>query len=85
MGHGTLEIGGTRSPTESIDIQQKIVTMAIYEESSKFGMVKQMGGGWRYQRFQRQEREISSKTDKKSPESGFTPHSAAEHLVPKLL
>lgn len=55
---------GTRGPTESSDIQQKIVMTAIIEESQKFGMVKQMGvcteGISIYQT-----REISSKNIKK--------------------
>lgn len=56
-----LEVG-TRGPTESSDIQRKIAMMAIHEESSKFRMVKQMGWGCVHRRYQRQEREISSKT-----------------------
>ncbi len=41
-----------------------------------------MGCAQEVSAFQRQEREISSKNIKKSLErSGFTPHSAAEHLV----
>ena len=41
---------------------KKIVMMAIHEESSKFGMVKQMGGcAQEVSAFQRQETEISSK------------------------
>ena len=61
---------GTRSPTESSDIQQKIVMMAIHEESSKFGIVKQMGWGCAQEvsAFQRQERDFRQKTLKESRE-----------------
>ena len=56
--------------------KQKIVMMAIHEESSKFGMVKQMGvrcGAQEVSAFQRQEREISSKKriEKSLEKDGF--------------
>ena len=75
-----LEVG-TRSPTESSDIQQKIVMMAIHEESSRFGVVSQMGlgDGCGHEGIR-----DKKKTIKKSLERGWV-HShhtlPAEHLV----
>ena len=77
---------GTRGPTESSDIQQKIVMMAIREGVVKFGMVKQMWGGCAQEVSafsETRERDFMKKHIKVSS-SHHTPP-PAEHLVPDLL